>query len=150
MKVASIHKMKPFIKTLREVADIRGSKYVAHMWGHSRQYIDQLLDDEPDLENKKNFPLEYAIDLMDDTGDITLLHYLAARYGCRLDRVNVTPDQPTSMHEAAQDIKKMGERNQAMLNKKHPNIVENLNNAIIEDSKETCMVYRDEWETGLN
>ena len=28
--------------------------------------------------------------------------------------------------------------------------MQNLNNAIIEDSKETCMVYHDEWETGLN
>ena len=148
MKVANIHKMKPFIKALRDAADIRGSKYFAYMWGHSRQYVDQLLDDEPDLENKKNFPLEYAVDLMDDTGDITLLKLLAARYGYRLDRVDVKPDQPTSMHEAAQDTDRMGTRNQAMLDGKHPNIVDDLNNKKIEDSKETCMIYRDEWEKG--
>lgn len=76
---------------------------------------------------------------------LAILKHLAAPLGWGVVKEDpVTPDQPTSWQEAAQDSERLGRRNQAMREGKHPDIIDAHTRATITDIMETSAKYREE------
>lgn len=80
----------------------------------------------------------------------TPIRIIARICGFKLVKLQVTPDQPTAMHEAAQDVEVLGERNRAMLEGVHPDELDSMTDDACENLRETAALYRAEWEGSLN
>ena len=89
------------------------------------------------------------IQLMLKTQVFSPLRTIARMCGFKLVKLHVAPDQPTAMHEDAQDVEILGERNKAMLEGAHPDEVDAMTSDASENLWETAVKYREEWEAGV-
>lgn len=133
--------MQPIIAALQAAADRIGTKAVAAMFGHSRQYVEKVLNPEPDPEDKRHLPLEYAIQIMKATGDITPLSMIAARLGYRVVPLEVTPDKETVQDELLDDYSSMHLFAESVRGGDHPAVVRNAADKAIQEIEETYSMY---------
>lgn len=122
-----------------------GMKAVAKGIGYSYEQLRRISDPYPNPDEIRHLRVDKMIETIEATGDISVLAEIAGQFGYRLESIYSEPDQPTSMREAAQDVDKMGARNNAMLEWQPPSVVEARNNELIDDCLQTLTAYRQEY-----
>lgn len=88
--------MQPIIDAFEATVDSTGVKFFADKWRKSRQYIEKFWN--PDEEKK--LPVEYLMDVMLETGDVTALDVMARQLGYRLIPEGAEPETDCIKSEA--------------------------------------------------
>lgn len=140
-------KMQPIIAELRNAADTLGVKFFAAEFGHSRQYLERVLNPEPDPEDKKHMPLEYALKIMAASGRHEAFVLMAAELGLTVSALPV-PDKATSREECADDVRCLAEMQVSMAEGAPPSVVQTLAGRACDDIQQTAVKYTEEWMQG--